>query len=132
LHAFPKAFFLGVDMEYQLGDEEVWSPRLEYGVKIAITFDHTIRSCSSFCTRFWRLFSLGLLWNRYTTTRRSGRPDLSNGQNGHNFRSDHRITLKVLHEFSDALFLGVALESQLGDEEVLSARLEKRTKWPNF
>jgi hypothetical protein len=29
LHEFPEAVFLGVDMESQLGDEEVWSARLD-------------------------------------------------------------------------------------------------------
>jgi hypothetical protein len=57
-------------------------------------------------------------------TRRSRRPDLSAGQNGYNFLSDYWIALKCLHEFLEALFLGVAMESQLGDEEVWSAKLE--------
>jgi hypothetical protein len=32
--------------------------------------------------------------------------------------SDRWIALKILHEFPDAVFLGVATESLLGDEEV--------------
>jgi hypothetical protein len=32
--------------------------------------------------------------------------------------------LKVLHEFPDAVFLGVAMESLLGDKELWSAKLE--------
>jgi len=45
------------------------------------------------------------------------------GQNDHNFRSDRWIALKFLHEFLEAIFLGVFLESHLGDEEVSSAKL---------
>jgi hypothetical protein len=40
------------------------------------------------------------------------------GQNGHNFRLDHWIAVKVLHEFTEAVFLGVDKESQLGEEKV--------------
>jgi hypothetical protein len=45
------------------------------------------------------------------------------GQNGHNFRSDCWIALKYCHVFPEAVFLGVTVESQLGAEEVYSARL---------
>jgi hypothetical protein len=41
-------------------------------------------------------------------------------QNCHNFRSDHWIAIKLLLEFSDALFHGVDEESILGDNEVWS------------
>ena len=53
-----------------------------------------------------------------------GRPALVTGQKGHNFWANRWIAFKFLHEFSDAVFLMVALESVLGEEEVLSARLE--------
>ena len=79
MHEFPEAVFLGVDMESQLRDEEVWSARLEKGIKIAITFDLTIGSPLNFCTSFWKPFSLELLWNRNSVTRRYGWPELSNG-----------------------------------------------------
>jgi len=36
---------------------------------------------------------------------------------GHNFRSDRWMTLKILEEFTDAVFLGVDVESLLGDAE---------------
>jgi hypothetical protein len=49
---------------------------------------------------------------------------LVTGQNGHNFLSNHWIALKVLPEFPEAVFFGVAMELQLGDEDVWSARLE--------
>jgi hypothetical protein len=39
---------------------------------------------------------------------------------GHNFRSDRWISLKILQEFPDAVFLGVNVESLLGDAEVSS------------
>jgi len=34
------------------------------------------------------------------------------------------IALKFLHNFQQAVFLGIAMESLLGDEEVWSANLE--------
>ena len=35
-------------MEWLLGDEDVWSPILEYRFKRTITFDPTVGSCSNF------------------------------------------------------------------------------------
>jgi hypothetical protein len=49
-------------------------------------------------------------------------------QKGHNFWSDRWIILNCLHEFSEAVFLRVAMDSLLDDEEVWSAKLEKRLK----
>jgi hypothetical protein len=37
---------------------------------------------------------------------------------GHNFRSDRWISLKILQEFPEAVFLGVYVVSLLGDVEV--------------
>jgi hypothetical protein len=48
LDEFPQNVFLWVDMESQLVDEEVWSPRLELGVKLAITLDPTVGLRSKF------------------------------------------------------------------------------------
>jgi len=39
---------------------------------------------------------------------------------GHNFGSDRWIALKVLQEFSEAVFRGVHVESLLGEAEVSS------------
>jgi len=39
---------------------------------------------------------------------------------GHNFLSDHWISIKFLQEFPDTVFLGVDVESLLDDAEVLS------------
>jgi len=39
---------------------------------------------------------------------------------GHNFGSDRWISLKILQEFPDAVFLGVDVESLLDDTEVSS------------
>jgi hypothetical protein len=39
---------------------------------------------------------------------------------GHNFWSDHWISLKFLQVFQDAVFLGVDVESLLGEAEVSS------------
>jgi len=43
---------------------------------------------------------------------------------GHNFCSDRWIAIKLLREFSDALFHGVVAESILGVVEVWRGRLE--------
>jgi hypothetical protein len=56
---FPEAVFLGVAMEWLLGDEDVWSLVLEYRLKSAITFDPTVGSRSNFYTGFQRQFCLG-------------------------------------------------------------------------
>ena len=40
------------------------------------------------------------------------------------------IALKCLQEFVEAVFIGAVEESLLGDEEVPSARYEKRVKGP--
>ena len=37
-------------MEWLLGDEDIWSPVLEYRLKRAITFDPTVGSRSNFST----------------------------------------------------------------------------------
>ena len=41
---FPEAVFLGVAMEWLLGDEDVWSPVLEYRLKRDKSFDLTVGS----------------------------------------------------------------------------------------
>jgi len=45
---FTEVVFLVVAMEWLLGDEDVWSPVLEYRLKRAITFDPTVGSRSKF------------------------------------------------------------------------------------
>jgi len=45
---FPEAVYLGVAMEWLLGDEDVWSPVLEYRLKWAITFALTVGWHSKF------------------------------------------------------------------------------------
>jgi hypothetical protein len=45
---------------------------------MAIAFDPTVGLRANVCTSFQRPFSLGLLWNRKSVTRRSGRPNFSN------------------------------------------------------
>ena len=57
-------------------------------------------------------------------TRRSSGKTSETGQNGHNFWYDRWIALKSLHEFLEAVFLRVALDSLLDDEDVWSASLE--------
>jgi len=42
------------------------------------------------------------------------------GSNGHNFRSDRWIAIKLLQEFPDVLFHGVDEESIHDDDEVCS------------
>jgi hypothetical protein len=79
LHEFLEAVFLGIDMESQVGDKEVWSHRLEKQVKIAKNFNPIVGSRSNICTSFWRPFSFGLTWNPNSVTRRSGQPYFSKG-----------------------------------------------------
>ena len=43
-----RGFFLGVAMEWLLGDEYVWSVKLDYRLKRAIAFDPTVGSRSKF------------------------------------------------------------------------------------
>jgi hypothetical protein len=56
---FPEVVILGAAMEWLLGDEDVWSVKLEYRLKRATNFDPTVRSHSKFYRGFQRLFSLG-------------------------------------------------------------------------
>ena len=44
---FTEAVLLGVAMEWLLVDEDVWSPVLKDRLKMAITFDPTVGSCSN-------------------------------------------------------------------------------------
>jgi hypothetical protein len=45
------------------------------------------------------------------------------GRTSHKFLSDRWITIKILHEFQDALFHIVDVESILGDEEIWSRQV---------
>jgi hypothetical protein len=110
LHGFPEAVFIGVAMEWLLGDEDVWSWELEYALKRAITFDPTVWSHSKFYRGFQRLFSLGKPWNRCSVTRMSCRQPWVSTKKGHNFWSDRWIVLKYLQGFLEAVLLGVAME----------------------
>jgi hypothetical protein len=46
-HIFLEAVFLGVVMEWLLGDEDVWLIEIEYRLKRAITFHSTVGSHSN-------------------------------------------------------------------------------------
>jgi len=59
VQGFLEAVFLGVAMEWLLGEDDVWSVELEYRVKKAITLDPTVGSCSNIYSGFYSLFSLG-------------------------------------------------------------------------
>ena len=52
LQGFREAVFLGVAMEWLLGDDDVWSVELEYRLKMARTFDPTVGSRSNFYRGF--------------------------------------------------------------------------------
>jgi hypothetical protein len=45
---FTEVVFLGVAMEWLLGDEDIWLLVVEYQLKRAITFDPTVGSRSNF------------------------------------------------------------------------------------
>jgi hypothetical protein len=128
LQGFPKAVFLGVAMEWLIGDGYVFSASMEFWLKRAITFDPTVWSRSNFYAGFQRMFSLGKLWNRCLVTRMSARQPWVSAQKGHNFLSDRWIALIFLQWFPEAIFLGVVTQWLLGDEYVWSVELEYRLK----
>ena len=117
LQGFPEPLFICVAMEWLLGDENVWSVKLKYRVKRAITFGPIVGSRSNFYSCFQRLFSLGKPWNRWVTRMSSRHPWVS-AQKGHNFWSDRLIALKILHGFLEAVFVGVAVESLFSEIDV--------------
>ena len=78
LHEFPDVVFFMVAMESLLGDEDVLLATLELRLKRAITFDPTVGLRSNVYMSFRRPFSLGLLWNSNSVTRRCGMPDIRN------------------------------------------------------
>jgi hypothetical protein len=60
LHGLPKAILLVVAMEWLLGDEDVWSPVLEYQLQRAIIFVPIVGLRSKFSTRCLPWGSYGL------------------------------------------------------------------------
>ena len=70
---FREAVFIGVAMEWLLGDEVVQSVEHEYRLKRSITFDPTVGLRSNFYRGFQSLFSLVRLLNHCSVTRTSGR-----------------------------------------------------------
>ena len=116
-----------VDMEWLLGDEDVWSVELEYRLKRAITFDPTIGSCSNFYRGFLRLFSMGKFWNRCSVRRMSGRSNMIiwSKEPYHLIRPLDRA-----QTFTEAFFLRLALESLFSDKDVWSANLSIGSKGP--
>jgi hypothetical protein len=117
LQGFLEAVFRGVYTEWLFGDENVWSTEQEYELKRAITFGPTVGSRLNFYRGFQMLISLGKLWNRWVT-RMSGRQPWVSAQKGHNFWSDRSIALKFLQWFPEAVFIRVAMEWLLGDEDM--------------
>jgi hypothetical protein len=65
-----------VDEESILGDDEVWSPRLDGRFEKAITFDPTVGSQSNFYWSFRMPFSMEWMRVRYSVMMRSGRARL--------------------------------------------------------
>jgi len=66
--------------------------------------------------------SIQWMRDRYSVMMRSLEPGLMDGLKGHNIRSDRWIAIKLLLEFSDALFHGVDEGSLLSDDEVWSSQ----------
>ena len=56
LQGFRDAVFIGVIMEWLLGDKDVWLVEQEYRLIRAITFGPTVGSHSNFYSGFQRLF----------------------------------------------------------------------------
>jgi hypothetical protein len=115
-------------MEWTLIDEDVRSLELDYRLKRAITFDLTVGSRSNIYKGFKRLFSLGTLWNGCSMMRTSGRQPWVSAQKCHNVWFDRWISLNFLQGFAEAIFIGVAMEWLLGDEDVWLVELEYRIK----
>jgi hypothetical protein len=67
-------------------------------------------------------FSTHWMRNRYSVMMRSGPARLDGRFERDNFRSDRWIAIKLLLEFSDALFHGVDEGSIVGDDEVWSSQ----------
>ena len=57
---FPQDVFLVVAMEWLLGDEDVWSPVLEYRLNRALTFDPTIGLHSKISRGYFPWSSYGM------------------------------------------------------------------------
>jgi len=127
LLGFPEAVFIGVPMEWLLGDKDVCSVELEYRLTRAITFDPTFGSRSNFYRGFQRLFSLGKLWNCWVT-RMYCRQPWESAQKGHNNLSDRWIALKFLQVFREVVFKGVPMEGLLGDEMCARSNLSIGSK----
>ena len=71
-----KVVFLDVAIQSLFDDEDVWSAKLEYLLKKAMTFYSTIGSRSKFYMSFRRLLSLAYLCNRYSEIRRNSQGKL--------------------------------------------------------
>jgi len=98
------------------------------GTKWAITFDPTVGSPSKFCRSFRTPFSLEEMWNRYSVRRSSlcSEPE---------FRFERTITLiqmldcpQIFTGICAQVFLGVDVESLLGERTSLRSRPEFRYK----
>jgi len=119
---FPDALFHGVDEESILDDDEVWSRQAGWTVLKAITFHPTVGSRSNYYWSFRMPFSTHWMRNRYSVMMRTGPARLDGRFERDNFRSDRWIAIKLLLEFSDALFHGVDEGSIVGDDEVWSSQ----------
>jgi hypothetical protein len=71
---------------------------------MAIKFYPTIGSRSNFCTSFRRPFSLGLIWNPNSMTRKSGQPDLSKGSKLQKFSIQSLDRTQSFAQFSVGCF----------------------------
>ena len=58
---------------------------LEYRFERAITFDPNVGTTTNIYTSFWTMFSLELMWNRYSVKRRARRA-------GRGYRFERAIT----------------------------------------
>jgi len=69
---FPDALFHGVDEEWILDDDEVWSRQAGWTVLKAITFHPTVGSRSNYYCSFRMPFSTQWMRNGYSVMMRSG------------------------------------------------------------
>jgi len=76
LQEFPDALFHGVDEEWILDDDEVWSSQARSTSRKAITFNPTVGSRSKFYWSFRMPFSMQWMRDRYSVMMSSGRSRL--------------------------------------------------------
>jgi hypothetical protein len=100
---------------------------------MAITFDPTIGSRLNICTSFMKPFSLGLLWNRNSVTRRPSQPEFSNGWKWpYHFYSTVGMLSNFCTSFQRPFSLGFLCNRYSVTRRSIRPDLSNGLKWPLF